>query len=360
MNKLRWGSVGLSLLVLIVLVLWMLSGEVKTSLDQAPEPREQPGQSLTNVLIEKREARAFSPTVLLQGQVEPWRRVEVSAQVGGTVEALLVQQGQKVSAGDVLLRIAEDNRVDNVKRWQAKVNQLTADLQGANRLRSSNLVSESETMGLESELAASRAELATARLALDNLIPKAPFDGVVNHRNVDVGELVQVGQPLLELVQVNRLKATGQLSQQSVGLVFEGQPVNIELLDGRHLFGEVSFVASAASPATRSFEVEVIADNPHEARVAGGSATLAIKLPEQMAMFLSPALLTLGNDGRPGVSHVDDNNKVVLSPVTLLTITTEGAWVSGLPDEIRLITRGAGFVSVGQEVNAVDADVSRG
>lgn len=360
MSKLRWGSVGLSLIVLVILVLWMLSGDVKTSLNKVPEPDGHAQETLAKVQIERREARLYSPILLLQGQVEPWRRVDISARVGGVVEALPVRQGQKVRSGDALLQLSEDNRPDSVRRWQAKVKQLSADLQAASRLRSGNLISESEKMRLESELAGARAELAEARFAQENLIPKAPFDGIVNHRSVDLGEFVQVGQPLLELVQIDRLKATGQLPQQSVGSVFEGQRVTVKLLDGRELSGMVDFVASAASPLTRSFAVEVIADNPHEARVAGGSATLAIELPEQMAMFLSPAFLTLGDDGRPGVRYVDDNNKVVFTPVTLLTIKTDGAWVSGLPEQIRLITRGAGFVSIGQEVLPVDADAGRG
>ncbi|OEY66945.1 efflux RND transporter periplasmic adaptor subunit [Marinobacter sp. X15-166B] len=360
MSKFRWGSIGLSLLVLVVLLLWLLSGEVKTSLDRAPEAVIQPSESLMSVLVETRAARWYTPTLTLQGQLEPWRRVEISARVAGTVEALPVRQGQRVRAGEVLVQISEDNRRANVDRWRAKVNQLTADLQAADRLRSGNLVSRSEKMRLESELAASEAELGAARLALANLTPTAPFDGIVNHRRVELGSFLQVGQPLLELVQIDRLKATGQLPQQSVGAVSEGQPVNIRLLDGRHLAGEVSFVASAADPATRSFAVEVTVRNPGQERVAGGSATLAIQLPEQKAMFLSPAYLTLGDDGRPGVSYVDHHNRVVFTPVTLLSLTTEGAWVTGLPDEIRLITRGAGFVSTGQEVLPVDVDAVRG
>jgi multidrug efflux system membrane fusion protein len=51
---------------------------------------------------------------------------------------------------------------------------------------------------------------------------------------------------------------------------------------------------------------------------------------------------------------------VVFTTVSLLSITTEGAWVAGLPSEIRLITRGAGFVSLGQKVRPVSADTERG
>ncbi|MGO1503273.1 MAG: efflux RND transporter periplasmic adaptor subunit, partial [Marinobacter sp.] len=78
------------------------------------------------------------------------------------------------------------------------------------------------------------------------------------------------------------------------------------------------------------------------------------------ATFISPAYLSLGDDGRPGVKYVDEQNQVVFRTVTLLSVSTEGTWVTGLPDEIRLITRGSGFVSEGDQVKPVDASEERG
>ncbi len=57
---------------------------------------------------------------------------------------------------------------------------------------------------------------------------------------------------------------------------------------------------------------------------------------------------------------MDGNNRVVFATVRLLSVSTEGAWVTGLPDEIRLITRGGGFVSEGEEVIPVDRSDNRG
>lgn len=134
----------------------------------------------------------------------------------------------------------------------------------------------------------------------------------------------------------------------------------MNLLDGTKLAGVVSFVASAASPETRSFAVEIVVENPEQKRAAGGTANLNILLPEQDAIFISPAYLSLNDDGRPGVKYVDDNNTVVFRTVTLLSVSTNGAWVSGLPDEIRLITRGGGFVAEGESVEPVDRSDQRG
>lgn len=360
MSKSRWGSLGLSLLIVVGLVLWMASGEVKVAQQEAPDMPEDTASERVRVEVDTLESRLYEPTLMLQGQLEPWRTVAISAGVAGTVEELMVRQGERVTRGQTLLRLSDDGRQSAVDRWQSRIRKLEADLAAAQRLGSSNLASQSDILGLQSDLAGARAELAQARNATGDLSPEAPFDGVVNRRHVDLGALVQPGTGMMELVQVDRLKATGQIPQQSVHQVREGQSVTIRLLDGGTLDGEVSFVASAADPETRSFAVEVAVENPEMKRVAGGSATLRIALPETRATFISPAYLTLGDDGRPGVRYVDERDQVVFRTVQLLNVTTDGAWVSGLPDEIRLITRGGGFTAIGEEVEPVDRDSNRG
>ena len=94
--------------------------------------------------------------------------------------------------------------------------------------------------------------------------------------------------------------------------------------------------------------------------MAGGSASLRILLPEQPAMFISPAYLSLNEEGRPGVKYVNDRDRVVFESVTLLSVSTDGAWVAGLPDQIRLITRGGGFVADGERVIPVAESEPRG
>ncbi|WP_323751137.1 efflux RND transporter periplasmic adaptor subunit [Marinobacter sp.] len=360
MTKAKWGSLGLSVLVIVVLIIWMATGEVKVASNDAPPEPEQQETELTQVEVEMLKAELYQPSIKLQGQIEPWQMVMVSARTEGTVEDLQVSLGQQVKAGQTLLTLSTDGRDSVVASWQARIRKLDADLSAARKLKARNLVAEKEILSLESELAAARADMTAAQLALQHLKPAAPFDGVVNRREVDPGTLVKVGTPLMELVQVDRLKATGRVPQQTVKDVQPGQTVEVILLDDTRLAGVVSFVASAADNATRSFAVEVAVENPELKRAAGGTASLNVRLPEQKAMFISPAYLSLNDDGRPGVKYVDASDKVVFETVKLLSVSTNGAWVTGLPDEILLITRGAGFVVAGETVHPIDRSDKRG
>ena len=240
MTKAKLGSIGLSFLVLALLVVWMTTGDVKEARYEAPEDTAEESVTAPSVQVDVLRTRLYEPGLMLQGQLEPWRTVSVGARVAGTVDELMVAQGDQVEEGEVLLRLSEDGRRTSVDQWQSRIRKLEADLSAAQKLRSRNLTSESEVLTLQSELSAARAELAQARLAVDNLEPRAPFEGTVNRRDVDLGDLVQVGSPLLELVRVDRLKATGQIPQQSVGAVEEGQAVTIRTLDGDSLEGVVN------------------------------------------------------------------------------------------------------------------------
>lgn len=346
---------GLSLALLVGLVIWLATGDIRSAEDDAPDTPERAEADLPSVETDLRRAETFRPAIHLQGQVEPWRRLEVSARLGGLVEDLAVSLGDEVSAGDTLLTLSGDDRPAAAAGARARVRQLEADLAAANRLRSQQLVSETEQMRLESELAAARADLRQANLALTYLAPEAPFDGVINTRHVETGTFVQAGEPLFEVVQVDVLKVSGFVPQHQAGQVAPGQAVTVSLLDGRELEGELTFVASAADPQTRSFRIEARVDNPEGYRIAGGSASISIDQPPVEALFLSPSLLSLGPDGRPGVLHVNADDTVAFTRVNLLSVGTEGAWVTGVSFPVRLITRGGGFVARGQKVRPVSA-----
>lgn len=356
MGRLKWGSVGLAVILSVALVIWMTTGDVRIARsDAAGEQEPVSAAVLPSVQFEQRMAETFQPDIRLQGQLEPWRQVQVVSRVAGLVESLDVRLGDSVGQGQRLLRLSEDERPAAVARSRARVAQLEADLAATRRLRSENLASESERLRLESELAAARAELRQAALALDYQTPEAPFDSIVNHRYVELGTFVQTGEPLFDLVRTDVLKVTGFVPQQLAGQVREGQKVLVETLDGRRLEGSLTFIASAADRESRSFRIEARVENPDGLRVAGGSASLRIQLPERQAHFLSPSLLSLADDGRPGVLVVGEEDRVALVAVELLSIRTEGAWVSGLPSPARVITRGGGFVAQGQKVQPVSA-----
>ncbi|NQD93512.1 efflux RND transporter periplasmic adaptor subunit [Pseudomonas sp. CrR25] len=342
----------LAIAIALLLLLWLLAGSVFRAKDSAAPDQPLADKGLATVEIQWLEAQPMQRQHVVQGQVEPWRRVELRAQVNASVLRLDQDKGDRVEQGQLLLSLSPDDRPAQVARGETEVRQRQSDVKAATRLRERNLISANELLRLQSELAKARAELDSARLQLRHTRIHAPFAGVYDQRQVELGGFVQPGQSLLTLVDISQLRVSAQIAQQQVTQLRLGQVVRVELLDGRTLAGELHFIAAAADPGSRSFRIEVRVANPELQRLAGASATLHIDTGTALAHRLSPALLSLDQAGRHGVKWVNAAQRVEFTPVELLSVDNQGAWVSGLPQRVALITLGQGFVEPGQEVLA--------
>ena len=344
----------ITLLIALLLLAWLFSGERLVARDDAApdSPSSAPPAGLARVAVEWLEAQPMQREQVVQGQIEAWRRVELRAQVSARVQRLDQDKGQRVAEGQLLLSLSPDERPAQLARSEAEVRQRASDVRAAEQLRQRSLISANELLRLQSELAKARAELDSARLQMQYTAVRAPFAGIYDQRMVELGDFVQPGQALLTLVDIDQLKVSAQIAQQQVGQLQLGQTVRVVLLDGRELSGELHFIAAAADPGSRSFRIEVKVANPQGLRLAGASATLHIRTGEVPAHRLSPALLSLDAAGRQGVKWVDEQQRVVFSPVELLSVDSQGAWVSGLPQRLALITLGQGFVEPGQQVDS--------
>ncbi len=348
----------IAVVISLLLLLWLLSGDAFRAQEQAGAEQPATEVGLSKVQVQWLQAQPMQRQHVVQGQVEAWRRVELRAQISGSISRLDRDKGSQVLQGELLLSLSSDNRPAQVAKGEADVRQREADVSAATRLRERNLISTNELIRLQSELAKARAELDMARIQLKNTAISAPFAGIYDQRMVELGDFVQPGQSLLSLVDISQLKVSAQIAQQEVTQLKIGQPVRIELLDGREMTGELHFIAAAADPGSRSFRIEVKVANPEGLRLAGASATLHIATGEAMAHRLSPALLSLDASGRHGVKWVNEQQRVEFTPVELISVDNQGAWVSGLPPKVALITLGQGFVEPGQQVISQTAEGS--
>lgn len=346
----RISPIVIAIILSIILIVWMLSGNQQSSQTSAPAPQQLPEDTLSHVETRWSTAQAHQPQLVAQGQLLPWRQVSIKARQQGTVEKILHYQGEFVSTGDKLLQLSDEGRNQQLQQAIATLKLRKSELESARLLGKSKFLSETELLRLESEWRQAEAELKTAELAVSYLQPQAPFNGVIDRRLIEIGDFLQVGTEMMQLVDIGQLKVTAQIPQQQISRVKPEQKVKLQLLDGRQLQGEVSFVSYAADTSTRSFYIEVTAQNPQQWRIAGASATLHIQLDPVMAHRLSPALLSLNKAGKLGISLVNTDNLVEFHAVEILSADNEGAWLTGLPERAKVITLGAGFVSQGQQV----------
>lgn len=348
-------SARLAALVLLALLLWLALGDVQRFQQQAPTAVAPPGEILPRVEYRQSQAVSYQPQRVVEGQLVAFREVELRTRHAGRVVELPVTQGSAVEAGSPLLALSRDALEAQLQRAEDRLELARAELAGADSLRQRNLISQPELLGLQSSVSVAAAELAELRQALAETRPAAPFDGVVDRLYVELGEVLQVGDPYARLIYDRRLKASAWVAQRDAPGLTPGLPVEARLLDGTRLTGELTHVASRADESTRSFYIEAEFDNAERRRLAGASATLSIALPVREVHHFSPALLELDDQGRLRVKHLDENDQVVSTHVSLVSADATQAHVSGLPETIRLITLGGGFVAPGDRAIAVPA-----
>ena len=220
----------------------------------------RPPEPVSHVIESKplRRARKFS------ADVNPWTAAKVPAEVAGTVVETLVEAGQTVKRGDVLVRL-DDTRariaVDLSKARHAEAVRLLGE---AERLQKSRVVSQTAFEAAASEARISKAQLDEASDMLARHAVKAPFDGTVNRRMVDAGDAVNLNQQVAEVVDVKNLRVVFDVSDNDLPAFSPGRPISLRVLAGgrEELHPTVRFVSRSADPATRLFRVEAALENP--------------------------------------------------------------------------------------------------
>lgn len=350
-------SYALASLLVLALVIWLAFGNFQRFQTTPPDATAR-SDAGSRVEIVVQQSTPFIPQQIIQGQLTAERETTLRANVAGFVIEKPVAQGSRVEAGETLLVLDNNALPEQLQQAQDELAVAQAEYAGARNLRERQLISQPELLRLQSALSASAAQVAQLQNQLDDSRPTAPFEGVLNRVQVELGDLLQPGEEWGQLVDDRRLKGAAWVSQQQVGDLSIGLPVTARLLNGDHLEGELTHISNRAEEATRSFYIEATLDNPAGKRLAGGSAELTITLPPRQVHTLSPALLSLNSNGQLAVKHLDDNNQVQQTAVEMVSADIQRAYVTGLPDPLRLITLGAGMVDVGQTVEPVTAEAT--
>jgi membrane fusion protein (multidrug efflux system) len=227
-----------------------------------------------DVLVLRNAALTSGPSIT--GSVEPERRADLRAEVSAIVLAVLKENGDPVKRGDLLVRLDQTSIRDSLTAATASHTAAAQAFEQAQRqyermvkLRETGVVSAQQVEDVEvqrnsaqSERAAARTRVVTARQQLERTEVRAPFDGVVSDRKVSAGDTAQIGKELVKVIDPSSLRFEGFVSADSVGEVQTGQKVwfRIHGFNEREFTGVVTRVNPAANITTRQVEVLVSFD----------------------------------------------------------------------------------------------------
>ena len=211
------------------------------------------------------------------------------------------------------------------------------------------------------EIKALEAAVTNARNQLDYTVLKAPFDGTVSARYVDNFQTVQAKEPIVRLLDINKIEVTIQLPESLISLVPQVKKVacRFDAFPDRDFFGRVTKIGSEASQTTRTYPVTVLIEQPEDVQILPGMAATVRNQPEEgddttVQDIVVPPGAVFGDQagGQSYVWVVDEGSKKVAQrKVTTGQLTPVGIVVTeGLERGEWVVTAGVNLLDEGQEV----------
>lgn len=335
----------------IILSLWMLSGtdSQESVATKAPVTEKE---ELFAVQVERYHASTITPELVIHGETAPSRHVSLTSEVTGKVIRLHAREGDAVKAGQVIIEIDAQDKPQQLAQARALLKQRKMEHKANKTLIGKGLQNETRLAESESMLAAARAQIKALEIQLAATKVKAPFDGILENRRVELGTYLHNGDPIIEVLDYNPFLIKGFVAEKDLALIQTGSQAKGVTLDGIEHLGKIRYVSSQSSKASRTFAVELEIPNPDERQADGITADIHVPLEPAKAIFITPALLGLNEKGILGAKYVT-GQQVAFSPVDLVRTEANGIWVSGLPNPVDLIITGQSFVSPGEKVKAV-------
>lgn len=343
----RWQQVSL-----LLVALWLLNGLLFGSNEEASKTPQG-----VRLVVEERSAQPHQRTIVLYGSTQPVRDVALGAQASGQVAKIVAKEGSAIKRGDVILQIDVRDNPQRLSQAKAQLRQTEIEYEAARKLQKSGFESKVKLAQSKTALESARARLKQTQLEAGFLELTAPFDGLLESINVKEGDFVGIGTFGVEgaaarMVDVHPLLVKGRLAERDAGLVNMGEPAQAQLAGGRLIDGLVHYVGNVADSQNRTFAVEIELPNLEGTLPVGVTAEMHLKTAPQMAYSVPASVLGLNDAGEVGIKYLDSENRVQFAPIHIIEESADALWVTGLPEQVRLITLGHAYVSAGQIIEA--------
>ncbi len=328
-------------------IVGMFSKDDRKAASEAAAPKG-PTVPLVQVAMIPEAQRSY--IVSVRGRTEANKTVIVRAETAGPVAATPAREGSFVVRGTVLCRISTDARQASLDQARALLRTRQLEKEASDRLAAQGYRSQTQVLQAQANLDGATAQVRQAQVLLDQVNIRAPFSGVFDRREAEVGTYLAPGGACGTMIQLDPLVIVTDVAERDVSGIRVGATATATLVSGEILSGRVRLVARDADPATRTYRIEIEAPNAGGRSRSGLSAQVQITTGAGPAHLVPTTALVLDSAGRQGIRYLIEGDRVAFVAVTVLEETPDGVWVTGLRGDARVITAGQSYVSEGQKV----------
>src|SRR6185437_3812395 len=253
----------------------------------------------------------WQPELRAIGTLRAVRGADLSPQVGGTVSAIHFDSGADVKEGDLLIELSSADDVAKLNSLKAQAELARITLERDQRQLQAQAVSRQVVDTDEQNYRSYQAQVAQQQATLDYKVIRAPFAGRLGIRQVDVGQYLAPGTPVVTLQSLDPIFVDFTLPQQQLAQISVGQKVGVgvDTFPGEVFAGSIAAINSKVDPATRNVQVRAAIPNPNKRLLPGMFANIKIDVGSQQKYVTLPQTAVTYNPFGSTVYLVDDKGK---------------------------------------------------
>jgi membrane fusion protein (multidrug efflux system) len=280
-------------IVAVVVIIGALGGikglQFKTL---AATPWTQPPETISSAVAHEEK---WQDTIAAVGSISAVQGVTVTPEIAGTVKEIAFESGAMVKKGDLLVRFDTSTEEAQLKALNAQLEWTRLSLDRSKKLRTDNTVSQSELDQADAAFQQAKANADATQAIIEKKTIRAPFDGKLGIRQINLGEYVDAGKPIVSLQSLTPVYADFSLPQQSLSEIKTGMTVRVTLdtYTNKQFEGKLTAINPNLDESTRNVRLQGTLDNSDQLLRPGMFARIEVLLPSDQNVLVIPATAIL-------------------------------------------------------------------
>jgi membrane fusion protein, multidrug efflux system len=248
-----------SYFIIYFIALLSVAGFISCSDSEGTPVKEERKESSVYVQTTRVSTQSYSDFIYVIATAKAAQRAELSPEEGGRIQSFNKDKGDYVKEGEVIATINNDILKANMDALRAQYDMAQTNFERQEKIFKENVTSEMQFLNSKYERDAAKANFELIKSRYEKSFIKAPFAGVIDAKYYEVGETVAPGNPIVTLLNTDRIKVSGGVSENHTGSIKKGDKVRVRFPDlGGGEFNErITYVGNSISTENRTFPIEV-------------------------------------------------------------------------------------------------------
>jgi membrane fusion protein, multidrug efflux system len=303
------------------------------------------------VSIAEGKSEVIPNLLIAVGELVAVHQVNVTSDVSGRITDIMFTAGADVKAGSPLVQLFDAPDQGDLASFKAQATMAQLSLDRAKQLAARQFGPQATVDSAQSAYDQANAGIAKTQAIISQKLVRAPFDGELGVRHVEVGQYLTAGTQIVTLTDLSQLYANFTVTEKDSGQLKVGQAVRIavDAYPGRTFEGKITAIEPQIASDTRNIRVQATLDNPDHILKPGMFATTTVVLPDKPAVVTVPETAvdyTLYGDSVFLITEKEDDGKTSLTAVR--TFVRTGNRVNGRAEILSGLKAGDRVVAVGQ------------